>query len=123
MNNENYQAQLNFLRNAEMQAVQSMLLTALQHGFQLNELILPVILGSITSRRMILQNSLIPGGISNHGFCIADALRGVIFYSPDSVYYGYLRQIFPCCPGIYSPEDILCENIHYYPSLPQRYFC
>ncbi|APV90401.1 hypothetical protein [Salmonella enterica] len=40
MNNENYQAQLNFLRNAEMQAVQSMLLTALQHGFQLNELII-----------------------------------------------------------------------------------
>ncbi|EBM5747164.1 hypothetical protein D1298_08020 [Salmonella enterica] len=39
MNNENYQAQLNFLRNAEMQAVQSMLLTALQHGFQLDELI------------------------------------------------------------------------------------
>ncbi|HBT4924903.1 hypothetical protein [Klebsiella pneumoniae] len=39
MNNENDQAQLNCLRNAEMQAVQSMLLTALQHGFQLDELI------------------------------------------------------------------------------------
>ncbi len=39
MNDESYQAQLNFLRNAEMQAVQSMLLTALQHGFQLDELI------------------------------------------------------------------------------------
>lgn len=39
MNDESYQAQLNILRNAEMQAVQSMLLTALQHGFQLDELI------------------------------------------------------------------------------------
>ncbi|HAT6801823.1 TPA: hypothetical protein JAN03_07340 [Citrobacter freundii] len=39
MNNENLQAQLSLLRNAETQAVQSMLLTALQHGFQLEELI------------------------------------------------------------------------------------
>ncbi|EAN9728305.1 hypothetical protein FKH18_23980 [Salmonella enterica] len=34
------QAHLNFLHNAEKQAVQGMLLTAIQHGFQLNELIL-----------------------------------------------------------------------------------
>lgn len=39
MNNENVQTQLSLLRNAEIQAVQSMLLTALQHGFQLDELI------------------------------------------------------------------------------------
>lgn len=34
------QAHLNFLHNAEKQAVQGMLLTAIQHGFQLDELIL-----------------------------------------------------------------------------------
>ncbi|EBL8291872.1 hypothetical protein DLP14_14565 [Salmonella enterica] len=34
------QAQINFLRNAEKQAVQGMLLTAMQHGFQLAELTL-----------------------------------------------------------------------------------
>ncbi|EAN4681526.1 TPA: hypothetical protein H2W70_004162 [Salmonella enterica] len=39
MNNEELQAQINLLRNAETQAVQTMLLTALQHGFQLEELI------------------------------------------------------------------------------------
>ncbi|EBX8629383.1 hypothetical protein U1K26_000893 [Salmonella enterica] len=39
MNNEELQAQINLLHNAEMQAVQTMLLTALQHGFQLEELI------------------------------------------------------------------------------------
>ncbi|EMS8291057.1 hypothetical protein DQD89_20690 [Salmonella enterica subsp. enterica] len=33
------QAQINLMHNAEMQAVQSMLLTALQFGFQLGELI------------------------------------------------------------------------------------
>lgn len=33
------QAQINLLRNAEKHAVQTMLLTALQHGFQLDELI------------------------------------------------------------------------------------
>ncbi|EBZ5774466.1 hypothetical protein FZU01_20825 [Salmonella enterica subsp. enterica] len=39
MNNEELQAQINLLHNAETQAVQTMLLTALQHGFQLEELI------------------------------------------------------------------------------------
>lgn len=38
MNDMVLQAQINVLHNAEMQAVQGMLLTALQHGFQLNEL-------------------------------------------------------------------------------------
>ncbi|EAS1759743.1 hypothetical protein BH012_09960 [Salmonella enterica] len=39
MNNGQLQAQINLLHNAETQAVQSMLLTALQHGFLLDELI------------------------------------------------------------------------------------
>lgn len=39
MNNEQLQAQMNLLHNAETQAVQTMLLTALQHGFQLEDLI------------------------------------------------------------------------------------
>ncbi|MCX8967309.1 hypothetical protein EHW66_20735 [Erwinia psidii] len=39
MDNENLQVQFNLLHQAETQAVQSMLLTALQHGFQLDELI------------------------------------------------------------------------------------
>jgi hypothetical protein len=38
MNDIVLQAQINILHNAEMQAVQNMLTTALQHGFQLNEL-------------------------------------------------------------------------------------
>ncbi|HAV1239954.1 TPA: hypothetical protein JGU28_004765 [Salmonella enterica] len=39
MNDITLQAQINFLHNTEKQAVQSMLTTALQHGFQLDELI------------------------------------------------------------------------------------
>ncbi|EBE1092631.1 hypothetical protein SP747_005294 [Salmonella enterica] len=40
MNDMVLQAQINVLHSAETQAVQSMLITALQHGFQLNELIM-----------------------------------------------------------------------------------
>lgn len=38
MNDMTLQAQINFLHNTEKQAVQSILTTALQHGFQLEEL-------------------------------------------------------------------------------------
>ncbi|MGL4724541.1 MAG: hypothetical protein ACRCWW_08585 [Scandinavium sp.] len=38
--NTDIQLQLSFLHNAEKQAVQGMLLTALEHGFQLNDLLL-----------------------------------------------------------------------------------
>ncbi|MDN8600293.1 hypothetical protein Q0A17_12860 [Citrobacter sp. S2-9] len=39
MNDMTLQAQINFLHNTEKQAVQSMLTTAIQYGFQLDELV------------------------------------------------------------------------------------